>query len=122
MHKTLRPLLHTGRTWRVPSDDEAHQIHAVVANDQSEAVVMLAQLAMPTNSLSGHLRIPGLDRTAVYRVSILDKPSNYNEIVNYQPFWTEDSCDLSGEWCEDVGLTMPILDAESAMLIKLERL
>ena len=122
LHKTLRPLLHTGRTWRVPSDDEAHQIHAVVANDQSEAVVMLAQLAMPTNSLSGHLRIPGLDRTAVYRVSILDKPSNYNEIVNYQPFWTEDSCDLSGEWCEDVGLTMPILDAESAMLIKLERL
>lgn len=122
LHKTLRPLLHTGRTWRVPSDDEAHQIHAVVANDQSEAVVMLAQLAMPTNSLSGHLRIPGLDRTAVYRVSILDKPSNYNEIINYQPFWTEDSCDLSGEWCEDVGLTMPILDAESAMLIKLERL
>jgi alpha-galactosidase len=122
LHKTLRPLLHTGRTWRVPSDDEAHQIHAVVANDQSEAVVMLAQLAMPTNSLSGHLRIPGLDRTAVYRVSILDKPSNYNEIVNYQPFWTEDSCDLSGEWCEDVGLTMPILDAESAMLIKLEKL
>ena len=122
LHKILRPLLHTGRTWRIPSDDEAHQIHAVVANDQSEAIVLLAQLAMPTNSLSGHLRIPGLDRSAIYQVSILDKPANYNEIVNYQPFWTESDCQLSGEWCEDVGLTMPILDAESAMLVKLKKL
>jgi alpha-galactosidase len=100
----------------------AADIHAVISEDQSEAVIMLAQLAMPTNSLSGHLRVPGLDHSAFYRVSILDKPSNYDEIVNYQPRWTESNCELSGEWCENLGLTMPILDAESAMLIKLEKL
>ncbi|AXY01422.1 alpha-galactosidase [Vibrio alfacsensis] len=122
LHKMLRPLLHSGRTWRVPTDDKAHQIHAVVSNDQSEAVVMIAQLAMPTNSLSGHLRLPGLDPKATYSVSVLDKPSNYDDIVNYQPPWTESGCELSGAWCEEVGLTMPILDAESAMLVKFERI
>ncbi|HAS8408357.1 TPA: alpha-galactosidase [Vibrio vulnificus] len=122
LHKMLRPLLHSGRTWRVPTDDKAHQIHAVVANDQSQAVVMIAQLAMPTNSLSGHLRIPGLDPQATYRVTVLDKPSNYDDIVNYQPPWTESGCELSGAWCEEVGLTMPILDAESAMLLMFERI
>ncbi len=122
LHKMLRPLLHSGRTWRLPTDDKAHQIHAVVSNDQSEAVVMIAQLAMPTNSLSGHLRLPGLDPKATYSVSVLDKPSNYDDIVNYQPPWTESGCELSGAWCEEVGLTMPILDAESAMLVKFERI
>ncbi|RAH21318.1 GH36 C-terminal domain-containing protein, partial [Vibrio vulnificus] len=122
LHKMLRPLLHSGRTWRVPTDDKAHQIHAVVANDQSQAVVMIAQLAMPTNSLSGHLRVPGLDPQATYRVTVLDKPSNYDDIVNYQPAWTESGCELSGAWCEEVGLTMPILDAESAMLVTFERI
>ncbi|MBE4591069.1 alpha-galactosidase [Vibrio navarrensis] len=121
LHKMLRPLLHSGKTWRVPSDDDAHQIHAVVANDQSEAVVLIAQLAMPTNSLSGHFRLPGLAAEAIYRVTVLDKPSNYQEIVNYQPPWTESGCELSGAWCESVGLTMPILDAESAMLVRFER-
>lgn len=121
LHKMLRPLLHTGRTWRVPTDDKAHLIHAVMSEDKSEAVVMIAQLTMPTHSLSGHLYIPGLDPKALYRVSVLDKPANYDDIVNYQPPWMELDCTLSGAWCEGVGLTMPILDAESAMLIKFER-
>ncbi len=50
LHKSLRPLLHSGKTWRVPTDDAAHQILAVVAEDKSEAVVQIAQLAMPTNA------------------------------------------------------------------------
>lgn len=122
LHKKLRPLLHTGRTWRLANNDNAHQINAVVAQDQSKAVVLIAQLTMPTNSLSGHLRIPGLMPEAIYRVSVIDKPSNYDDIVNYQPPWTASGCELSGKWCAEVGLTMPILDAETAMLIKLVKI
>ncbi|OZT82420.1 hypothetical protein CIK04_23690, partial [Vibrio sp. 03_296] len=85
--------------------------------------VMIAQLAMPTNSLQWDIcAIPGLDPQATYRVTVLDKPSNYDDIVNYQPPWTESGCELSGAWCEEVGLTMPILDAESAMLLMFERI
>lgn len=123
LHKQLRPLLHTGKTWRIPTDDTAHQIHAVIAQDQSEGIIMVAQLAMPTHALSGNLRIPGLDLQAKYCISILDKPSNYNDIVNYQPPWTtEIECELSGQWCQKVGLTLPILDAETAILIKVTKI
>lgn len=122
LHKMLRPLLHTGKTWRIPTDDKSHQILSVVSQDQSEAVVMLAQLAMPTNSLSGYLRVPGLDANSLYRVTVIDKPANYDYIVNDQPPWTKSGCELTGAWCEEVGLAMPILDAETAMLIKIERI
>lgn len=121
LHKALRPLLHSGTTWRICADDPAHQIQAVVAQDFSEAVVLVAQLSMPTHSLSGHLRIPGLDKQAQYRITLLDKPFNYEDIVNYQPPWTINGCELSGSWCEEIGLTLPILDPESAVLIHLHR-
>ncbi|MGL6259029.1 alpha-galactosidase [Vibrio sp. WXL210] len=122
LHKSLRDLLHSGDTWRIPTDDDAHQVQAVIAQDQSQAVVIVAQLAMPTNALSGHLRIPGLDPEALYQVSLIDRPENYQDIVNYQPPWTVDGCQLTGAWCGDIGLTMPILDAETAVLIKLDKI
>ena len=122
LHKTFRTLLHNGQTWRIPCDDKAQQVNAVISADQSEALVLVSQLAMPTNALSGLLRIPGLDEQALYCLSVIDKPENYNDIVNYQPPWTQSDCHLSGEWCKNVGLTMPILDAESAILIYLQRL
>jgi len=121
LHKQLRPLLHSGRSWRLPTEDKAQQAYSVVSQEQSEAVLLVAQLQMPTNQLSGNLRIPGLLAQANYRISVIDKPSNYDDIVNYQPPWTESGCELSGEWCAKVGLAMPVLDAETAILIKIDR-
>ena len=83
---------------------------------------MVAQLAMPTHALSGHLRVPGLDPDAIYRVYLLDKPSNYHAIVNRQPEWTCEGCEISGDWSQHIGLTLPILDAETALLVKFERI
>ncbi|WP_173424683.1 alpha-galactosidase [Photobacterium sanctipauli] len=123
LHKSLRELLHTGKTLRLPADDPAHLIHAVVADDQSQAVVMVAQLAMPTNSLSGTLRLVGLNPDANYQISLVDQPNNFFEgIVSCQPAWCYEGIHLSGEWCDSVGLAMPIMDAESAILIKLEQI
>ncbi|MFB9136922.1 alpha-galactosidase [Vibrio olivae] len=122
LHKQLRSLLHTGTMWRTPTDDPAHQVLSVVSEDQSQAVVMVTQSAMPTHSLSGNLRILGLDSNSTYRIYILDKPKNYNDIVVFQPPWSKEGCELSGEWCKEVGLSMPILDPETAILIKAEKI
>ena len=64
---------------------------------------MVSQLAMPTYSLSGHLRIVGLDPESTYQVSVIDKPENFNHIVACQPEWTASGCEMSGEWCQNVG-------------------
>ncbi len=122
LHKVLRPLLHNGITWRIPTDDAAHQAYSVVAQDYSQAVVMVAQLQMPLYSLSGRLLIPGLQSDALYQISVLDCPDNLQHIVSCQPEWMATPCIVTGEWCHRVGLAMPILDAESAILIQLIRL
>ncbi|MEH0664408.1 alpha-galactosidase [Vibrio scophthalmi] len=121
LHKQLRPLLHHGVNWRLPTEDSAHQAYCVVADDQSQAVAVVAQLAMPTYALSGQLRFAGLDDSAQYHVSLLDKPLNFDTMVCRQPPWTAQGCTLSGAWLHQVGLAVPILDPESAILIALTR-
>ena len=81
---------------------------------------MIAQLDMPTNSLSSTLRIPGLEKEAKYSITLLDKPDNFNDIVNCQPLWTQDTLTCSGDWLAKAGLAVPVMDPETALLIKLE--
>ncbi|MGR5140560.1 alpha-galactosidase [Photobacterium sp. DNB23_23_1] len=121
LHKTYRSLLHSGKSVRIPVDDHDGQLaKAVISEDGNEALVMVAQLSMPTNSLSGVLRIPGLDADKAYTISVIDHPDNFHEgLVNQQPAWTKQPTVLTGEWCQKIGLAMPILDAESAVLIRL---
>ncbi|MCE0495680.1 alpha-galactosidase [Vibrio salinus] len=117
LHKTLRPVLHSGDTLRLPTDDDAHLAHAVISKDKSDAIVMIAQLTMPTHALSGHLKIPGLKQDALYTISVIDAPANLEGIVNYQPPWIHSDCPVSGEWLQESGLSMPLLDPETALLI-----
>ncbi|MCG7588138.1 alpha-galactosidase [Photobacterium sp. OFAV2-7] len=120
LHKQLRPLLHSGDAIRLSTDDDAHLAHAVIATAQDKAVVLVAQLSMPTNSLSSTLRIPGLNKDKLYSISLLDYPENFHDIVNLQPLWTKEPVVASGEWLKKAGIAMPILDPESAILIGLK--
>ncbi|MZI94888.1 alpha-galactosidase [Vibrio sp. CAIM 722] len=118
LHKQWRPLLHTGRTYRLTLDDEcAQQGVAVVAPDQSNALVSITQLAMSTYSLSGVLRIPGLNEEKLYRIDVLDKPALLDDIVNCQPEWMYQPVEVTGEWLAQVGIAMPLMDPESAVLL-----
>ena len=121
LHKRYRPLLHSGQTLRIDSDDSEQQvIHGVVGADGRQALVMVAQMGMPTYSFSGVLRIPGLQSETRYKVSLIACASNLRSgIVNYQPAWIDTPVELSGEWLAQAGITMPILDPSTAILIEL---
>lgn len=119
LHKQLRSLLHTGKTLRLNTDDDAHLAHGVIALDQNQALIMIAQLAMPTNSLSSTVRIPGLKKDKQYSIILLDKPDNLHDIVNRQPLWTEKTLVASGEWRAKAGIAVPVMDPETAILIYL---
>lgn len=122
LYKQYRQMLHTGRLYRLESDDPAAQaITSVVSADRSCALVTVAQLAMPTWALSGTLRLRGLQAETLYRVRVLDAAENFRDgIVNTQPAWIYDGIELSGEWLESAGLAMPVLDPESALLLLVE--
>lgn len=127
LHKSLRPLLHSGHVIRLDHHDPSTQINGVIATRQEQAVILVSQLAMPDHTLPGNLRIPGLKADARYRITLLDTPPLIHQqqgghTMRQLPAWMKQPCDVSGEWLAQAGLALPVLDPESAMLIGLEQL
>lgn len=122
IYKKYRQVIHEGTLYRLESDDpQAQMLTSIVSADRRQALVTVAQLAMPTWALSGSLRLQGLDPQTIYRVSVIDAAENFRHgIVSTQPAWVADGIELSGEWLQHAGLAMPVLDPESALLLLLE--
>ena len=122
IYKKYRQLIHEGQLYRLDSDDAAAQsITSIVSADRRQALVAVAQLAMPTWAMSGALRLQGLDPEVTYRVSVIDSAENFRHgIVSTQPAWVYEGVELSGDWLQYAGLAMPVMDPESAVLLLLE--
>ncbi len=120
LHKQLRPLLHSGKVVRIDHHDPAMMINGVIAADQTDAVFLISQLAMPTYSLSGSLRLPGLQADSNYRLTVLEKPARFDGgVMKTQPQWlTQNETILSGEWLAKIGIALPVMDPESAVLLQ----
>ncbi|KAA8999483.1 alpha-galactosidase [Affinibrenneria salicis] len=129
LHKQLRALLHSGDLYRIDADDEsARMITGVVSQDRNDAVYLIAQLTLPTYALPGQLRFDGLLPDGRYRVEVLDIPDNvlpHNSMHSMKalPAWMDGQPQVfSGDWLANVGLAAPVLDPQSAMLIRFTRL
>ncbi|MFL9149882.1 alpha-galactosidase [Escherichia coli] len=122
LYKQYRHLIHEGTLYRLDSDDpQAQSITSIVSADRRQALVVVAQLTMPTWALSGTLRIQGLEPGTVYQVNAIAAADNFRSgIVSTQPRWMEEGITLTGDWLQHAGLAMPVLDPESAMLLLLE--
>ncbi|MDF7667196.1 alpha-galactosidase [Orbaceae bacterium ESL0727] len=124
LHKQLRNLLHSGTCVRLDVDDaEKMQSYGVISQNQQEAVFIIAQLMMPTYALSGNLRLTGLSTDRHYRIIVLDMPANIDPKNNAHtmkalPKWMSRDTVLSGDWLMNIGLPLPVLDPETAMLIQ----
>jgi alpha-galactosidase len=126
LYKQWRPLLHTGKQWRVDMPDATTQVQGVVGEDSAQALFLVSQLAMPDYTLGGNLRVPGLDPAGRYRITLLDHPDinivgDGGHTMRKLPGWMEAPQIASGEWLAQAGLALPILDPESAILIGFER-
>ncbi|MCS3429897.1 alpha-galactosidase [Klebsiella sp. BIGb0407] len=122
IYKKYRQLIHEGTLYRLDSDDSAAQsITSIVSADRRQALVAVAQLAMPTWAMSGALRLQGLDPEVTYRVSVIDSAENFRHgIVSTQPAWVAEGVEVTGDWLQHAGLAMPVMDPESAVLLLVE--
>ncbi len=124
LHKRLRPLLHSGTTWRVEMPDDTTQVAGVVSHDRQHAVFQIAQLRMPDYSLAGTLRFPGLLPDARYEVTLLDGPEiktvrEGGGTMRELPPWLRQPIVVSGDWLMQAGLALPVLTPETAILVAL---
>ncbi len=126
LYKQWRGLIHSGMQWRLDMPDTTIMAQAIVAQDRRQALLLVSQLAMPDYTLMSPLRMAGLDADAQYRITLLDHPDisitgEGGHTMRKLPEWMLTSQTVSGEWLMQAGMSLPILDPESAILIGFER-
>lgn len=125
LYKQWRGLIHSGTQWRLDMPDTTTLAQAIVAQDRRQALLLVSQLAMPDYTLMSPLRMAGLDVDAHYRITLLDHPDisitgEGGHTMRTLPEWMLTPQTVSGEWLMLAGLSLPILDPESAILIGFE--
>jgi alpha-galactosidase len=120
-HKQIRPLLHSGRVVRVDHPDPSVQVHGVVAQDQSEAVFAYVQLASSPTEVPPPVRLGGLDPQRRYRVAAVPLAGGPSAQEIASPPWASEGLLLTGQVLMRVGLQMPVLHPEQALILRLDK-
>ncbi len=119
LYKELRPLIHTARVTHPPLTDPAWRVTGFIAQDRSEAVVVLATVAGLEDARAERLRIPGLDPSRTYRVRVRTEigEAKYGWVV--PPWLSAGEVSLPGSLLVEVGLQLPTLWPMQALLLHL---
>ncbi len=118
LHKRFRHLIHSGTGFRLDCTDANRHVYGVASND--EQLVAICQLAMGSHTLPEPVRFTGLEPCRNYRISAVDVASGSFQLMKQKPAWIDSGLELSGAELMHVGLSMPLLDPESMMLVHLE--
>lgn len=118
-YKRLRSLLHSGRVVRVDTPDSAQVVHGVVASGRTAAVFSVAMVGSAASALPPPVRFPGLDPEVSYDVSPLVLGSPPVTLADQPPPWyVENGVRLSGRLLAEVGIPMPLLAPEQAIVLE----
>jgi alpha-galactosidase len=118
VYKAHRELLHSGHVVRLDADDESRWVHGVVASDAASAVFGVVQLSSSDTAVPRPTRFAGLDPSLTYRVAPLDLGASARFIQDVPPpWWSAGGVTLPGGVLLEVGLTMPLLLPEQAVVL-----
>ncbi len=126
LYKRLRPLLHEGDVIRVDHPDPAAIVHGVVSPDRTHAVMAYVQLTPSLTTVPLPARFAGLDSAKLYTCVLQDPVGSMREFGRVRPAWmsrTGESAtseiELTGAQLMESGLQLPVLHAESVVLVEL---
>lgn len=117
LHKQFRGLLHSGENFRLDCNDNRQNIYGV--KDENTMLIVVCQLSMPEYSLPAPLRIDYLDGNATYAVKMIEIPEASFQLMKQKPAWLDSELTLSGDYLKAIGLSLPILDPESALVLSI---
>jgi alpha-galactosidase len=120
LHKQFRHILHSGRSFRMDPADKNQNIYGVQNDD--EMLITVCQLAMPEYALPSPLRISCVEDSALYQVKLVEMPQTSFQLMKQRPQWLDKTLTLSGDNLKEIGLTLPILDPESALIVHLKKM
>ncbi|MBN8124721.1 alpha-galactosidase, partial [Vibrio vulnificus] len=120
LHKEYRHLLHSGRSFRIDPADKNQNIYGI--ENENEMLITVCQLAMPDHALPSPLRISCSDVNAKYLVKLVEMPQTSFQLMKQRPKWLDRTLTLSGDNLKEIGLNLPILDPESALIVHLQKI
>ncbi|NUP73722.1 MAG: GH36 C-terminal domain-containing protein, partial [Sinomonas sp.] len=116
-------LLHSGVRVNADLADPNLKLHGVVAQDGAEALFAAVAHGTLAAERPGRLGIPGLDPERTYRFeAVLPTPGDggpkdaYTQTV--PPAWVAEGATATGRFLAEVGLPLPILRPERALLLR----
>ncbi|KQR24507.1 alpha-galactosidase [Agreia sp. Leaf335] len=120
LYREQRALLHSGVLVRADDVDPARQLHGIVAADAMAAIFSVVTVAATRDSAVAPVRFPGLHPDLVYRVRAV-KLGEWPRVLQDAPppWWVHGGVTLSGRVLGELGLTMPLLLPEQALVLHL---
>ncbi|MBA2769621.1 MAG: alpha-galactosidase [Sporichthyaceae bacterium] len=120
-YRTHRQLLHSGEVVHADHPDPAALVHGVVATDRSEALMAYVAVASGATEIPLPARLPGLDPERAYRVSPVATGGDPVTVAHAAPPWLEaEAFTATGRHLGEVGLPMPVLAPEQALVLHLQ--
>ncbi len=127
LYKKLRAQLHQGRVWRGYAGD--HTVWQAHGDDDAKEVLLLAYRTQPSDHrYPPALRLPMLDQTARYRVfEVLPEgaahPSGRHHTAPlFDALRSAAGVEMHGAWLAQAGLPLPRVNAETAFIVRLQKL
>ena len=118
LHKTLRPLLATGRLVRGDHPDPAVLLTGIVAPDRSEAWYVVATIDSTATQTPAPVVLPGLDPARRYAVSEVTPPG-HQAVGHLGSTWLDgDPLPASGRALAHLGVLMPVMLPETARVLR----
>ena len=123
LHKRFRPLLHSGFSIRVDTNEPAVMSHGVVAQDGSAAILCYVQLDELRHNRGTTLRLPGLLKEAEYVLRWLGPVENrkMSESPPLLPVGPTGGAPVTGGQLAHQGIWVPRRIPLSALLIEIAR-
>ena len=124
-YRRHRGLLHSGDVVHADHPDPGAAVHGVVAADRSEALFAYVALGTGAAEVPVPARLPGLDPAAGYRVEVVDTGGERFTVQLAPPGWWPAEGGpapvLPGSFLDTIGLPMPVLGPEQALVLHLTR-
>ncbi|MEM7379017.1 MAG: alpha-galactosidase, partial [Pseudomonadota bacterium] len=118
VYKAHRDWLAESTQWTLAGLPATAMGEARVSPDAAVGLLSVVMLAAPPQASPGCLRMPGLDRDARYRVAVanhgLEELAPFNRSF---PTWVEGETVAHGAVLATVGLTLPVMPAQTALLV-----
>ncbi|MGV8913087.1 MAG: alpha-galactosidase [Rhodoglobus sp.] len=121
-YRSLRGLIHSGRVVRGELTVAEPVVTGIVADDVSgvaDAVFWVTCLDTPSDAVPTSRRLPGLDPHRDYRISLVDVGAAAATYPGTAPaWWLDGTLVLPGAVLGSVGLPLPILHPDEALVLR----